>query len=334
MGLNINSEYKIAMIGAGAWASTIAQLLAENGAQVRIWTHRADLADHINQTRQHDHKLPEIRFHERVYASPKLESVLDGVQAVVMGVASPYIQVAEQVAELCPSGMLVLSLTKGLVAEQERGSEYLERVLPAPKLAILSGPNLAKEIALKQPATSVVAAKDPDTARFFQERVSNDCFRAYTSADVVGVELGGILKNCIAIAAGCVDGLGLGSNTKAALMTRGLQEMIRFGMANGAEKNTFFGLSGLGDLIATCGSNLSRNYQVGYQVAKGKRLSDIQTQLNSVAEGVRACKLVTKSAQEKGIELPIISEVYRVLYEDASPLDAIQRLMARDLKEE
>ena len=303
---------KIAIVGAGAWGSTLAGLVRENGHEVVAWSRRSERS--LNETIEHADLL---------------------ISAVSMkGVRS----VIEQLSIAPP---IIVTATKGL--DSESGSETTLPLLPSQvwqsafpdsSIAVLSGPNLSKEIQQGLPAASVVAHPDSTIADRVQQAFSSTRFRVYTNADPLGVELGGALKNVIAIAVGACDGLQLGTNAKSALVTRGLAEMIRLGTHWGARPETFYGLSGLGDLLATCSSLLSRNYQVGYGLAQGKTLSEILATLEGTAEGINTTQVLVRLAREQGISMPISVQVDRLLRGEITPRSAVGELMQRDRKPE
>ncbi|MFC1478936.1 NAD(P)H-dependent glycerol-3-phosphate dehydrogenase [Candidatus Margulisiibacteriota bacterium] len=313
---------RVAVIGAGSWGTTLASLLVHQQQKVYLWTHSPN---HIPDTQAH--------------VSTSLEEVLKGCKVAVIVVASEFFRsTVEKIAPLLPDECYILSATKGLETDTgKRMSEILFELLPISfhkKIAVLSGPNLAKEIQAQKPAAAVVAGKDEETALYFQQLLSAGYFRVYTNNDVIGVELGGTLKNIFAIAAGIADGFNFGTNAKSALMVRGIAEMSRLGTAMGAKQSTFFGLSGIGDLITTCSSSLSRNYQVGILIAKGEKLSDIEATRVEVAEGINTARVAAALGKQLNIELPIVEQMYEVLYKDKDPYDAVLNLMLRDLKAE
>ena len=325
---------KISVVGCGTWPTTIAKILVENGNDVTIWCHRQSIADEINEQHTHKKVLPDCPLPQRLFATTDLKKACEYSDAIVIGLASSYYYHIPEVANHVTKKP-ILSLTKGLLSDQHLViSTYLCDVFKSSPIAVLSGPNLAKEIAFKKPAATVVASPDSSPAHFFQNALSNTYFRVYTSSDRVGVELGGVLKNIMAIAAGISDKLGLGSNAKAALITRGLQEMVRFSSMLQAKPETLYGLSGLGDLIATCDSSQSRNYRVGLGLASGLSVDTILKELGQHAEGINTTKVVIKQAQEWGVDMPISQAVHDVLFSEVSPHDALMNLMKRGLKAE
>ncbi|MFH1428915.1 MAG: NAD(P)H-dependent glycerol-3-phosphate dehydrogenase [Candidatus Margulisiibacteriota bacterium] len=313
---------RVAVIGAGSWGATLASLLVHQQQKVYLWTHSPN---HIPDTQAH--------------VSTSLEEVLKECKVAVIVVASEfYRSTIKKVIPLLPDECYILSATKGLETDTgKRMSEILNELLPRnyhKKIAVLSGPNLAKEILAQKPAASVIASKNEEAATYFQQLLSASYFRVYTNSDVIGVELGGTLKNIFAIAAGIADGFNFGTNAKSALMVRGIAEMSRLGTALGAKQSTFYGLSGIGDLITTCSSPLSRNYQVGLLIAKGEKLADIEESRVEVAEGINTTRVAATLGKQLSIELPIVEQMYEVLYKGKDPYDAVLNLMLRDLKSE
>ncbi|MCC5651409.1 NAD(P)H-dependent glycerol-3-phosphate dehydrogenase [Nostoc sp. XA013] len=306
----MNNPKSVAILGAGAWGASLANLAAANGHKVRVWSRQG---------------------------SQSLEAVLKDVQIVVSAISMIGVtDVAFQVQSfpLSPETIFVTA-TKGLDPQTTcTPSQIWQTVFPNQAVVVLSGPNLSKEIQLELPAATVVASNIPTAAEVVQLVFSSHRFRVYTNPDPLGVELGGTLKNVIAIAAGVCDGLQLGTNAKAALVTRGLTEMVRIGNDWGAKTETFYGLSGLGDLLATCNSPLSRNYQVGYQLAGGKSLTETLANLQGTAEGVNTCQVLMQRAKQQNIPVPITEQVYRLLQGEVTPRQALDELMLRDIKPE
>lgn len=328
-------KHRIGVIGVGAWGTTIAKVLVDNGHSALIWAHNEDSAHQISVCHTLSF-LPGVRLPDALSATTNLSEVMNGAQELIFAIASNFVDFVDQLLPLYRN-QPILVLTKGLLENKPTIflMEYLQSKLgPNAPIAILSGPNLALEIAQEKYCASTIASVKIETANLFQTLISNDYFRTYTSTDVIGVSLGGILKNTLAIAAGISDGLGLGQNAKSALMTRGLQEMIRIGRYYGANPETFFGLSGLGDLITTCCSEKSRNWQTGYAIAKGETAAEVACRINAVAEGVKTAKLVFQTFKDSELDIPIFREVYAVLYDQKDPQLAIQHLMTRQLKSE
>jgi glycerol-3-phosphate dehydrogenase (NAD(P)+) len=305
-----NSKYSVAILGAGAWGMALANLADANGHEVRLWSR------HGSQT---------------------LETVLKDVQIVLSAISMTGVRdVAFQVNSLSLSPETIfITATKGLDPQTTcTPSQIWQTIFPNHAVVVLSGPNLSQEIQMQLPAATVVASNISTAAEVVQLVFSSHRFRVYTNPDPLGVELGGTLKNVIAIAAGVCDGLQLGTNAKAALVTRGLTEIIRVGNDWGAKTETFYGLSGLGDLLATCNSPLSRNYQVGYQLAGGKTLREILTNLQGTAEGVNTCQVLIQRAKQQNIAVPITEQVYHLLQGEITPRQALDELMLRDIKPE
>jgi len=328
----------IAVIGAGAWGTTIANLLAGKGRSVKIWAFEKETVENINRDKENKVFLPGIKLSGNIFASDDLDEIVPSSGHIICAIPTKFLRnVLKLISEYrdLPNKASILSAVKGIEkGTLLRPSQIIEKELGTKDVAVLSGPNLSKEIASGLPAASVIACGNKKTASAFQELLSSEVFRVYTGEDVVGVELGGALKNVIAIAAGICDGLGLGNNAKSALIVRGLAEMARLGTACGAKKETFAGLSGIGDLMTTCQSSLSRNHFVGEQIAKGRRLDDILSSMSGVAEGVETVISAIDLARQHKVELPIAIEVKNVLFEGKEPKQAIISLMTRPLKRE
>jgi glycerol-3-phosphate dehydrogenase (NAD(P)+) len=321
----------LAVLGAGAWGSVLASLLAANGHDVRLWCRDPAGAAAIARTRRNDTYLPVFDLPDGIRVTPRLDEAVDGVEAAVLAI--PTRGIRELLANLPPLPAIV-SASKGFLgADLSRASEVIGAGRPGTSVAALSGPNLADEIARGLPAAAVLASADEALGRRLQALFARPSFRVYVSTDVAGVEACGALKNVIALAAGMSDGLGLGDNAHAALITRGLAELVRVGTALGGEPRTFYGLAGVGDLVATCGSSRSRNHQVGVRLARGEPMGTI---LDSgiTAEGVDTVRHVVAYALKHELELPIAREVHRVVYEGLPAAEALRALMARAPKGE
>jgi glycerol-3-phosphate dehydrogenase (NAD(P)+) len=330
---------EVSVVGAGAWGTTLAWLLADKGLRVRLWVREPELADVMREQRRNTTFMPDLVLPELVLPSNDLAAVLSCARLVLVVVPSHGLrEVARAAAPVFPADAVVVSATKGL----ERGSEMRMTEVLAQELgsshcgsiAALSGPNLSSEIAQGMPAVSVVASAEEATARFVQEVLSSSLFRVYSNCDIIGVELCGALKNVVAIAAGACDGLGFGDNAKAALLTRGLAEMGRLGVPLGARASTFWGAAGLGDLAATCMSRLSRNWSVGWRLAQGETLEQIQRSRDSVAEGIYTTTAAYELAARLGVEVPITAAVRAVLFEGSSPAEVARLLMTRQSRME
>jgi glycerol-3-phosphate dehydrogenase (NAD(P)+) len=326
------------VIGAGSWGTTVASLMAEN-VDVTLWARDPDLAGRIDATHENDRYLPGIRIPDRVRATNDLTDVCGASDVVVIAVPSHgFRDVLRSAASAIRSDVPVVSLSKGV--EQDtylRMTEVVSDVLPghdAGRIGVLTGPNLAREVAEGQPTASVVAVTDESTARELQQIFMTGTFRVYTNPDVIGCEIAGALKNVVAIAAGIAAGLGYGDNTRAALITRGLAELARLGIALGGDPLTFSGLAGMGDLVATCASEKSRNRHVGFELGKGRTIEDIVAEMNMVAEGVKSTRAVLDLAAKHGVEMPIAAFVGAVLYEGARAADIVPSLMLRQAKPE
>jgi glycerol-3-phosphate dehydrogenase (NAD(P)+) len=325
---------KVAVIGAGSWGTAVAAIACRH-ADVVLWARRADLAGEIASTHVSGY-LPGVQLPEALRATASLEEALSGAEVVVMGVPSHgFRSVLAEAGALVPAGVPVISLTKGVEqATLKRMTQVVADLLPNNPAGVLTGPNLAGEVLAGFPAASVVAIEDSHLAEELQQLFATESFRVYTNPDVVGCEVAGALKNVMAIAAGMADGMGFGDNTKAALMTRGLAELTRLGVALGGQPLTFSGLAGMGDLVATCMSRQSRNRYVGEQLGKGRTLDEIVAQMNMVAEGVKTSRAVVDLAAQVGVEMPIAEQVVAVLYGGSTAADAIPALMLREAKPE
>lgn len=330
---------RIAVLGAGSWGTTLAILLAQKGHDVSLWSYREKYTEQILATRQNPSFLPGITIPETVIATSNLLDGIDGASMVVAAVPSQYIRsVMALLKDSDWSNRIVVNVAKGIeIGTLMTMSEVLKDTipgLPVEHVATLSGPSHAEEVSQKIPTTVVAASVSTQTAQRVQSAFITPEFRVYESSDVRGVELGGALKNVIAIAAGIIDGANLGDNTKAAVMTRGIAEIARVGVALGAHIRTFSGLSGIGDLMVTCMSRHSRNRYVGAEIGKGRSLEDILAGMVMVAEGVSTARSAYQLSRKVGVEAPIIGEVYRILFEGKDPLVACNDLMTRDPKGE
>jgi glycerol-3-phosphate dehydrogenase (NAD(P)+) len=327
---------RFAVLGSGAWGTAIAMILAQNPQhRVALWSARPEHAD-WHAKRENARLLPGVAIPPSVMLTTDLRQAVEAADLLIAAVPTVYLRATlTRIAAAIPKETPVLSLAKGLEnATFRRPSEIAREVLGARPVAVLSGPSHAEEVARGLPTTLVAASDDLPLARRVQQCFSTERFRVYTNLDLVGVELAGALKNVIGIAAGINDGLGLGDNSKSALLTRGLAEMARFGVALGAEPQTFWGLAGMGDLITTCISRHGRNRAVGERLGKGEKLADIQSATPMVAEGVFTARSVFEKSQQMGIPMPISTEVYRVLHEQKAPRAAVNDLMQRELRSE
>jgi glycerol-3-phosphate dehydrogenase (NAD(P)+) len=331
---------EIAVIGAGAWGTSLAIVLGRKGThRVRLWAHEPEVVESISRRRTNEKFLPGHLIPEAVAVSSELERVVEGAEILVSVMPSQHCRALfERMRPLLPPEILVISATKGLEeGSLLRMSEVIRLVLKRESAAIgaLSGPSFAQEVARGDPTAITIASQDADLLRTVQQEFGDPRFRVYTNSDVVGVELGGALKNIIAIAAGICDGLGLGHNSVAALITRGLAEMTRLVVACGGRADTMAGLAGLGDLVLTCTGGLSRNRSVGAELGRGKKLPDIISNMHGmVAEGVFTTTAAVGLAHARGVEMPITQQMYAILHEGKSPREAIEHLMSRSGKSE
>lgn len=328
---------KITILGGGAMATACSVLLAEQSDHsVAIWARNPDYAAQIQQTRENQRLLPGITLPESINVTSDLTQAVEDADMLVVSVPTAYLRDAlTEHRQLLTAEVPIVSVLKGIENETLlRPSEIITEILGNDRVVVLAGPSHAEEIARRLPASVVAASADHDLAVRVQSVFSTDRFRVYTNADVVGVELGGALKNVLAIAVGICDGLGFGDNAKSALMTRGLVEMTRFGSSFGADPNTLFGLAGIGDLITTCVSGYSRNRHVGERLGKGETLDQILGSMSAVAEGVRTTRSVQKIAEKFNIDMPITREVYEVLFNNRDPVTATDSLMCRPPKVE
>ena len=329
------TDINVAVIGAGSWGTTVAALAAANTPTV-LWARRAELAVQINEARVNPEYLPAFTLPPELAATDSLEAAVGSADVVVMAVPSHgYRDVAVAAADWIRPWVPVVTLSKGLERTTlKRMSEVTSEAMPGHPVAVLTGPNLAKEILAGQPAASVVAVDDTTIATELQRIFSRPSLRVYTNDDVVGCEVAGVVKNVIAIAAGMAEGMGFGDNTRATLITRGLAEMTRLGVAMGGAPVTFAGLAGMGDLIATCSSKQSRNNMVGLQLGAGKSIDEIIASTNMVAEGVKSSPSVLDLARRYGVEMPITEQVVAVCHEHRPAPDALAALMQRSHKGE
>jgi glycerol-3-phosphate dehydrogenase (NAD(P)+) len=332
-------NFKIAVVGAGSWGTAIADLLACKGYPISLWAFEKEVKDHIQKFQENNLFLPDHRLSRNLSVSNDLTEVVSKKDLIVIVVPSHVMRdVTQKMAGHLSRDMIIVSASKGIEQKTHLTmSGVIKENLPEVKpdrLAVISGPSFAKEVAKKDPTTVTVACKNPEVGSQVQHIFATPYFRVYTCDDIIGVELGASVKNVIAIAAGILDGLGLGLNTRAALITRGMTEIRRLGLKLDANPRTFTGLAGYGDLVLTCTSNLSRNYTVGIKLGQGKKLQEILDEMRMVAEGVKTAKSVYNYSRELDVKMPICSEIYRILYEDLAPREAIYRLMTRTLKQE
>ncbi|NMA92861.1 MAG: NAD(P)H-dependent glycerol-3-phosphate dehydrogenase [Firmicutes bacterium] len=330
---------KVAVIGAGGWGTALATVLSAKGYQVDLWVRNVELYKTIILKRINETYLPDIKLPALIRPTLALEEALWGKSLIILAVPSHGIrQIARKIAALLPRQAPIVNVAKGLEdGTYQRLSQVLQEELPEGhhrRLAVLSGPNHAEEVSRGLPSATVVASAAIDTARQVQERMMAPNLRVYTSTDLVGVELGGALKNIIALGAGILDGLEMGDNIKAALVTRGLVEITRLGVALGARPATFSGLSGVGDLFATCASRHSRNRRVGYKLGQGIPLEKIKERMPTVAEGIITTRAAYQLSRQVKVEMPITEKIYQALYQGKAPREAVQELMLREAKKE
>ncbi len=330
---------KIGVVGAGSWGTALSHLLAAKGLTPDLWAYEPEVCEQIRDNQENRLYLPDITLAAGINVSNDLEKVVADKDVVVMVVPSHLMrQVSGQMAEVVSDHTIIVSASKGIENKTHLTmTGVLAETLSAidrQQLCVISGPSFAREVATDIPTVVTVAAVDHDIAVYLQHMFAAPVFRVYTNDDIIGVELGGAVKNVIAVAAGVNDGLGLGLNTRAAMITRGLAEIRRVGIALGANPHTFSGLAGVGDLILTCTGSLSRNYTVGRKLGEGMRRDAILSEMRMVAEGVKTAKSVYNLSRKIGVEMPICHEMYRILYEDLPPKDAVIRLMTRTLKPE
>lgn len=327
---------RCAVVGAGAWGTALADLLARNGHDVRIWAYEWDVVEAINRSHENRRFLKGHKLDARLTATADLAEALAGTELVTLATPSHVLRTIVRGAKASfPDHVPVVVASKGIEADSlALMTDVASAELPHSTVVAISGPSFAVEVASGQPTAVVVASSDADAARFAQQTFSSTVFRTYTHGDVIGVEIGGALKNVMAVATGIAEGLGLGFNARAALITRGLAEMTRLGTRLGAKAATLSGLAGLGDLVLTCTGSLSRNRSVGVEVGRGVALDEILAGRETVAEGVVTTRSARALAAREGVEMPIVDAVYRVLFEGQPPRDGIESLMSRELRSE
>ncbi len=336
--MNLESP-KIGVVGAGSWGTALANLLSEKGFAVELWAFEKLVQESIHADNENKLFLPGVKLSPTLSASGDIAGVVADKDLVLIVVPSHVMrEIAIQAAGHLDARSTVVTASKGIeIKTHLTMTGILRETLPpvfSNQLAVLSGPTFAKEVVVKVPTVATAASENVSVAAYVQQIFATPFFRIYTNDDVLGVELGGAIKNVIAIASGIVDGLGLGLNTRAALITRGLTEMQRLGIKLGANPHTFSGLTGVGDLVLTCTGHLSRNHTVGKLIGEGKKITDILSEMNMVAEGVRTAKSLYNLSRKVGVEMPISHAVYSVLYENLSPKEAVFLLMTRGLKDE
>lgn len=328
---------KITILGPGCWGLTLTKLLTDNFEKVTVWGREKDITEEL-KTQKKASKPLEVQLQDKVEVTADLKEAIKDADIILLVVATSGIRaVCQQLKEAgLKENQIVVNTSKGIeLPSLMRMSEVIKEELPEYKVAVLSGPTLAKEVLAGLPTAASVACEDEETAKFVQKALTvPNKFRLYFNPDIIGVELGGSLKNVIAIASGFAEAMKLGDNARGALLTRGMAEIVRISITLGANPSTLYGLSGMGDLIATCSSPLSRNYTVGYMLGQGKKLDDILNELGSVAEGVKTSKAVCELAKKLNIETPVSSAIYEAVYTDITPQETINKLMNRELKQE
>ena len=326
----------VSVIGAGSWGLALARRLCKNGHDVTVWSHREEGVRELREQHENRSKLPGVILPEEIQYTSSLEQAIVGKDLCVLAVPSVYTRsTAGQMKPFVTDGQIIVSVAKGIEESTLMiQTDIISQVLPQVNAAVLSGPSHAEEVGRGIPTTCVISGPKRETAEYIQGIFMSPVFRVYTTPDTLGVELGGSLKNVIALAAGTADGLGYGDNTKAALITRGIAEIARLGTKMGAHMETFYGLSGMGDLIVTCASVHSRNRKAGYLMGKGYTMQQAMNEVKMVVEGVYSAKAAKSLAEKYDVEMPIIMEVNKVLFEDKSAADAVRDLMVRDKKVE
>ncbi len=326
----------IGVIGAGSWGTALALLLHKNGHKVSVWSYREEEAEELARTREHKSKLPGVRLPEDMTFTADLKAAAEGKDVLVMAVPSTAVRAtAKRLVPYIGEGQILVDVAKGIEESTLLTlSRQIKEELPLADVAVLSGPSHAEEVARELPTSVVIGAKTRETAEYLQGLFMNEFFRVYTSPDMLGMELGGALKNVIALAAGIADGLGYGDNAKAALITRGIHEISRLGVKMGGAIESFTGLTGVGDLIVTCASVHSRNRKAGYLIGKGKTMQEAMDEVNMVVEGVYSTKAAVRLGQKYGIDMPIVEQVNAVLFEGKDAAEAVGDLMMRQGKPE
>lgn len=327
---------KIAVIGSGGWGTAVAIMLSSRGYDVYLWSWIQEETDRLSRDRENKEFLPGVKFPDKIHCSHDMAECVDKAELIITAAPSPATRTtAKQLAEVVKQGQKIVNISKGLEEKTlMRLSEVYAEEIPQAEISVMSGPSHAEEVSRGLPTTNVVASKNHETAKFIQDIFMSDMFRVYTSDDIIGVELGGALKNVIALCAGISDGLGYGDNTKAALMTRGLAEIARLGEAMGANRETFMGLSGVGDLIVTCTSVHSRNHRAGTLIGQGMTLQETLDTVHMVVEGVNTATAAYKLSQKYNISMPITEEAYKILFENKNAREAVLSLMTREKRHE
>lgn len=329
---------RVAVLGAGSWGTALSIVLSDNGHDVRLWTHRKEQAEAINTTHKNENYL-EIMIPEQIVAYDDLDEAVKDADVIVIVVPTKAMrEVCQKLNKVLRHAVTIIHASKGIEPETlKRVSEVISEEIDHyayEDIVVLSGPSHAEEVAKRQPTTVTVSAVSSEHAKIAQDLFINESFRVYTSTDIIGIELGGALKNIIALGAGISDGLGYGDNAKAALITRGLAEITRLGTSLGANPLTFLGLPGVGDLVVTCTSVHSRNWRAGNLLGSGKEIDEVLSQMGMVVEGIRTTKAAHQFAKKQGVEMPITTGIYQVLFEGKNPRDVVENLMNRSKREE
>ena len=326
----------VGIMGAGSWGTALALLLHKNGHQVTVWSINEDEVKMLSEKREHESKLPGVKIPEDMMFTTDIESTVKGKDFVVLAVPSPFTRsTSRNMCTFIAEGQIIMDVAKGIEESTLMTlSQQIEEEIPQADVAVLSGPSHAEEVGRGLPTTVVIGARTKKTADYLQEMFMSEVFRVYTSPDILGMELGGSLKNVIALAAGIADGLGYGDNTKAALITRGIAEIARLGVKMGGAIESFTGLTGIGDLIVTCASVHSRNRKAGYLIGQGMSMQEAMDEVKMVVEGVYSTKAAVKLGEKYDVSLPIINKVNEVLFENKDPREAVNELMLRDSKAE
>ncbi|OUO25274.1 glycerol-3-phosphate dehydrogenase [Lachnoclostridium sp. An298] len=326
----------VGVLGAGSWGTALSVLLSDNGHQVTVWSIDENEVNMLNEKREHELKLPGVKLPDDMVITGNMRSAIQGKDFLVLAVPSPFTRsTARKMSPMVAEGQIIVDVAKGIEESTLMTlSRQIEQEIPQADVAVLSGPSHAEEVGRRLPTTCVIGAKTRKTAEYLQSMFISNVFRVYTSPDILGVELGGSLKNVIALAAGIADGLGYGDNTKAALITRGIAEIARLGVKMGGKIESFTGLTGIGDLIVTCASVHSRNRKAGYLIGQGMSMQEAMDEVKMVVEGVYSAKAAAKLAKEYDVSMPIVEEVNAVLFEGKSPAEAVNDLMMRESRSE
>lgn len=326
----------VGVLGAGSWGTALSVLLSDNGHQVTVWSIDEKEVKMLDEKREHLQKLPGVKLPQDMVITNEMETAIRGKDFLVLAVPSIFTRTTAR--NMCPyvaEGQIIVDVAKGIEESTLKTlSQQIEEEIPQADVAVLSGPSHAEEVGRKLPTTCVIGAKTRKTAEYLQSMFISKVFRVYTSPDILGIELGGSLKNVIALAAGIADGLGYGDNTKAALITRGIAEIARLGVKMGGRIETFTGLTGIGDLIVTCASVHSRNRKAGYLMGQGKSMQEAMDEVNMVVEGVYSAKAAASLAEKYNVSMPIVMEVNKVLFEGKAPAEAVDDLMLRESRSE